>query len=109
MGDFLDGATFSTPGGYPSSGSESGLGKQLMQVARIISTRVDRKAERDLFFVERGGWDFHANVNDNLREYFVEVNAALQPFVEELEHQGTWNRTVIATTSEFGRSLTSNA
>jgi len=82
--------------------------RELNQVAKFISTRVDRKAERDFFFVSLGGWDMHSNMKEGLARRFEEIDAALQGFVAEMEAQDIWKDVVLATSSEFGRTLDSN-
>jgi cullin-associated NEDD8-dissociated protein 1 len=86
----------------------SGLANQLQQVSRLIATRTQRRAERDLFYVSLGGFDTHSNIMDTLEEKFQEVNHALESFVAEMKGQGVFESVVLATSSEFGRTLTSN-
>jgi len=81
---------------------------QFKQVARLIKTRTRRKAERDIFMVEMGGWDHHNNLEENLWHWFDVVNTSFKDFVTELELQGVWDSTAILTVSEFGRTLGSN-
>jgi uncharacterized protein (DUF1501 family) len=86
----------------------TGLAKQLMQVARLIATRAVRRAERDFFYVRLGGFDTHDNNNEVLDAKFAEISDALEGFVAELRGQEIFGSTVIVTSSEFGRTLTSN-
>jgi len=86
----------------------TGLAKQFMQVARLIATRAARKAERDFFYVRIGGFDTHDNNNEILEEKFTEISDALEGFVAELKGQDIFDSTVVVTSSEFGRTLTSN-
>jgi len=88
--------------------AETGLAKQLHQVARLIATRNDRKAERDFFFVQLGGFDSHSDASEVLITKFKEIDDALRDFVTELEAQNIFDSTVLVTSSDFGRSLTSN-
>merc|ERR1719387_138330 len=84
------------------------LGMQLQQVARLIATREQRKVERDFFFVQIGGFDAHSNAAEVLELKFQEIDESLKEFVTELEAQNVFDKTVLATESDFGRSLTSN-
>jgi cullin-associated NEDD8-dissociated protein 1 len=84
------------------------LRKQFYDVARLISARVHRGAERDLFFVRLGGFDHHDNAKKGLNALFNAIDTALEGFVAEMEAQEMWNRVVILSTSEFGRTLTSS-
>jgi uncharacterized protein (DUF1800 family)/uncharacterized protein (DUF1501 family) len=103
IGSALDGVTLET-----NYVTDSGLQKQLHQVARLIKTRQQRGAERDFFFVELGGWDTHSNVKDTLRVKFAEMDAAINGFVKELESQRVFDSVVLMTESDFGRTLSSN-
>ena len=74
----------------------------------MISSREAFEAERDIFYIELGGFDNHANVLDNVREKFRDVNAGLEAFVAEMKAQGMWDDVVLQSSSEFGRTMTSN-
>merc|ERR1712013_461256 len=88
--------------------TESRLAQQLQQVAKLISARDGRGAERDFFFVSMGGWDMHSNMKDKLTTNFQVIDSALQGFVAEMKAQGIWSDVVLATESEFARTLDSN-
>eukprot|EP00931_Biecheleriopsis_adriatica_P014766 TRINITY_DN1167_c0_g1_i6.p1 TRINITY_DN1167_c0_g1~~TRINITY_DN1167_c0_g1_i6.p1 ORF type:complete len:1841 (-),score=350.18 TRINITY_DN1167_c0_g1_i6:148-5670(-) len=88
--------------------SDSSLEKQLEQVAKLIQVREVRQAERDFFFVQVGGWDMHSNMKPGLAAKFADINRALEGFIAELRQQGIWDSVVLATTSEFARTLDSN-
>jgi len=89
--------------------TSSDLDRQFKQVAKLIASRHERKAERDIFFVRQGGWDTHGSLEKNLVENFNMMNNALKLFAEELKSQGVWNQTVVVTHSDFGRTLTPNS
>jgi len=103
LGAYLDNAKLQTQYQLGTS-----LAKQFHQVAKLIATREERKAERDFFFVAIGGFDTHSNVNEVLEENFKEVDDSLRDFVAELEAQEVFDSIVLTTASDFGRSLTSN-
>jgi len=86
----------------------SSISDQLRQVARLISTRSQRKSNRDFFFVSDRGWDMHNNLKTGLTKKLKEVDDALRFFVTELKAQGTFNSTVLFSMSDFGRTLTYN-
>ena len=104
MGSLLDDVTLETD----YSPGDSKLGKQLLQVARVMKTRANRSAERDFFFVNSGGYDTHSNGQEELEYNFLDVNNELERFVTELKAQGIYNNVVLMTQSDFGRTLTSN-
>lgn len=88
--------------------TDDSLRQQLYDVSRLISARVSRSAERDLFFVRIGGFDLHDNANEGLASLFDEIDTALEGFVAEMEAQDMWRNVVLLSSSEFGRTLTSS-
>jgi len=104
LGTTLSGASLST-----SFSTSNKLSSQLKQVARLISARDARKAERDLFFVSYGHFDHHQNVVSGLSDLLSGVNSALQVFVTELKAQGVFDKVVMVSTSDFGRTLAPNS
>lgn len=84
----------------------SGLDRQLREVARVISTKDLRQAERDFFYVRIGGWDTH-RVGD-MGPSFATVDNAMRRFVSELRAQNAFDSVVLVTQSEFGRTMTPN-
>jgi len=101
----LKSAKLQTP--FPTN--EIDLSRQLKQVARLISARTARKDERDVFYVEIGGWDTHSSVSSELNGRFTDLNAALTSFVNELKAQSIFDSTTIMTHSDFARTLTPNS
>lgn len=102
LAGYLDGVTLAD---YDKT---TRLQKQLHQVARLIKTRVARKAERDFFYVQIGGFDTHQGQASQLHDRLLEIDGALAGFVPELQAQGVFDSTVIVTESDFGRTLTYN-
>jgi len=103
LGTVLDDVTLNT--NYVAN---TPLSKQLHQVAKLIATRGARKAERDFFFVQLGGFDHHSGLLEKTTEKFTEIDQALSGFVQELKAQAVFNSTVLVTESDFGRTLTFN-
>jgi len=105
LGDALDGVDLDS--NYVTA---NGLQRQLYQVARLIKAHSSpgRKAERDFFFVQSNNWDHHNNLIEGFREKMGEVNGAIEGFVEELKLQGNFDKVVLITASDFGRTLTFN-
>jgi len=88
--------------------ADSKLSRQLRQVAKLIQTHEGRNSERDFFYVSVGGWDMHSNMKESLATKFLEVNDALSSFVSEMKAQSNWEKVVLFSSSEFGRTLDSN-
>ncbi len=94
----------STTEAFPSTQ----VGSRLQVISKVIRARSTLGMDRQIFFVERGGWDNHANVLDSQTGLFTEVNAAIEAFWKEMGHLGLQNDVALFTASDFGRTLTSN-
>jgi cullin-associated NEDD8-dissociated protein 1 len=105
LADVLDQVTLDTASTFRR---RTGLARQLHQVAKLIKSRELRTAERDLFFVQTGGFDTHGNQIARLAENFQGINDALEDFVAELTAQSVLDSVLLVTHSDFGRTLTSN-
>jgi len=103
LGNTLDAVTLNT-----SFTASTGLGKQLKQVSRLIAARETRQVERDLFYVNIGGFDAHSLAAEVLAEKFTSIDDALKEFVTELKAQNIFQSVVIASESDFGRTLSTN-
>jgi uncharacterized protein (DUF1501 family) len=91
---------------FPSGG----LASQFGMVAKIMKTAASRNVERDLFYVSQGGYDTHSNMQTNVANRFIELNAALDAFVTEVRDvQGIWDHITVVQFSEFARTLDPNS
>lgn len=77
-------------------------------IPKIMEARTELGMNRQIFFVERGGWDHHNAVISPQSELFVELNEAIEIFWTEVVRLGLQNNVVLYTASDFGRTLTSN-
>lgn len=82
--------------------------RSLRQVARVIGARDALGATRQTFFVTVGGWDHHDDVIDNQARMLPMVSAGLASFRDALVELGVFDEVTTFTTSDFGRTLTSN-
>lgn len=82
-------ATLSTTWPEPEPGSEGKLLKQLQAVSKLIASRTVRNVEREMFYVELGGFDTH-NEFEKTDELFGYVDDSLDLFVKELKAQARW-------------------
>ena len=88
----------------------SKLSEKFQAVAQWMKARDHRNVNREVFFVEYGGWDHHTTSDtNNLQVKLGEVDAALAAFKKEMKNQGTWQDVVVVAVSDFGRTLTPNA
>lgn len=84
------------------------LGRQLKQVARIIKKRTDLNINRQVFFVELGGFDTHQNqTNAQIGQpaLFSQLSQAMRSFYDEMGVQGIQDKVTQFTLSDFGRTM----
>lgn len=84
------------------------LAANLKMVAQIISARATLQVARQTFFIGIGDYDTHG---DQLRRHtnlLSQLSAALSAFNGATEELGIANQVTTFTTSDFGRTLTSN-
>jgi len=82
--------------------------QSLRQIARVIGARDALGASRQTFFVTVGGWDHHDDVLDNQANMLPAISAGLQEFRNALVELNVFDQVTTFTTSDFGRTLTSN-
>uniref|UniRef100_A0A7S4JHS0 DUF1501 domain-containing protein n=1 Tax=Paramoeba aestuarina TaxID=180227 RepID=A0A7S4JHS0_9EUKA len=84
---------------------------QLAMVARLIRAHdsIYREAERDVFYVELGGWDTHDDVLERFDARIDIVAQAIEAFSQELKIQGNFDKVTTVVASEFARTLTPNS
>ncbi len=88
--------------------SPNPFSRSLRQIARVIGARDALGAQRQTFFVTVGGWDHHDEVLDNQARMLPTISAGLAEFRDALVELGVFNDVTTFTTSDFGRTLTSN-
>ncbi len=93
---------------FNTSFSTSGLSQDLKKVAELISVRNFLGTQRQIYFVNYGGWDHHDNLSTNLNNMLPVVNNALHEFNQVLIELGVNDDVVTFTISDFARTLTSN-
>lgn len=77
-------------------------------VAKIISRQSALGFNRQIFFVQYGGWDLHDNGIGRHADLLGGLSQELGNFYECLETIGKQDEVMTFTMSEFGRTLTSN-
>jgi uncharacterized protein (DUF1501 family) len=82
--------------------------QSLRQIARVIGARDALGVSRQTFFVTVGGWDHHDDVLDNQANMLPAISAGLQEFRDALVELGVFDEVTTFTSSDFGRTLTSN-
>ena len=86
----------------------SDTASRLLMISKILEARTALGMNRQIFFVERGGWDHHNSVVVPQSDLFVELNEAIEMFWTNVVNLGLENNVVLYTASDFGRTLTSN-
>ena len=82
--------------------------QRLSMVSKIMEARTALSMNRQIFFVERGGWDHHNELLTPQSDLFIELNEAIEIFWTAIKSMGLQNNVVLYTASDFGRTLTSN-
>jgi len=77
-------------------------------IAKIISRQSALGFNRQIFFVQYGGWDLHDNGIGRHAELLAGLSKELNDFNTCLESIGKQNEVLTFTMSEFGRTLSSN-
>jgi uncharacterized protein (DUF1501 family) len=84
----------------------SSIGRQLKQVARLIKKRTDLNTNRQIFYVQIGGFDHHTDELTGQVNLLGQFSQAMRAFYDELVTQGVDSSVTTFTLSDFGRTLT---
>ena len=96
------------PAIYDPSKLKSSLSDQLRMVARLINARTNLGNKRQVFMVSLGGFDLHDDLIRNHTRNMARVSSAMKAFHDSLTTMGMADKVTTFTTSEFGRTLSSN-
>jgi uncharacterized protein (DUF1501 family) len=102
-------STTSTLDPYFTTADHS-LGDQLKMVARLIAGRSVLGNQRQIFFVQIGGYDTHQNMLASHNNLMSELSTGLKAFHDALNSPevNAWNEVVTFTASDFNRTFTPN-
>jgi uncharacterized protein (DUF1501 family) len=84
------------------------LGNQLLQVAKVIKANLSQAAiglNRQIFFVQLGGFDTHQNQIPNQSPLLSQLSKAMQAFYNATVELGVSSQVTQFTLSDFGRTL----
>lgn len=95
-------------GELPAEFSEAPFSQVMRQIARVINAREALGVSRQTFFVTIGGWDHHDDVIDNQAMMLPGLDLGLAEFQAAMSTLGIADLVTTFTTSDFGRTLTSN-
>ena len=82
--------------------------QDLAHVAQIIAARHIHKRKRQIFYVSLNGWDHHHDLLGLHAEMLTRLSEGLSSFVDALKEMDVFESVTTFTSSEFGRSLSSN-
>lgn len=88
--------------------SKNYLSQNLQMIAKTIAARGTLGMKRQTFFVLFGGWDHHDEVINTQAKMLPVVSKALAEFNSALTELNVADKVTTFTTSDFGRTLTSN-
>jgi cullin-associated NEDD8-dissociated protein 1 len=107
LGAALNDVTLNTS--FPSCSGGNRFACDLRQVAKIMHANRDLlNNERDVFFVQMGGFDVHSDAVEKLASTLLSVDGAISDFESEMKSLGLWDAVTIVQASDFARTLTSN-
>lgn len=84
------------------------LGDQLKGVAQLIAARSALENNRQIFFVNVGGYDIHQNHLASHSDLMQELSTGLKAFRDALVTIGDWGKVVTYTASDFSRTFAPN-
>ncbi len=83
----------------------TGLGRQLKQVARLIKDASSLSVSRQIFYVQVGSFDTHTSQINGQGSLLMQVSQAMRSFWDELVLQGVQNSVTTFTLSDFCRTF----
>jgi len=104
-----------TTGPMAISSTMRSFSANMNMVARIIQARAARGSipgfsqNRQIFFVQVGGWDMHDNIRSNMASALPGFSKAMKAFYDATVEMGVSNDVVTFTASDFGRTLGPNS
>ena len=94
--------TFNTPF------TDNYISASFRMIARVISVQAELGFQRQIFFLNFGGWDHHDNVLGRQEEMLPVISKAMSEFQSAMEEINKAREVTTFTISDFGRTLTSN-
>ena len=88
---------------------DTGLGRQLRMIARLVAARDKLGLPRQCFFCSIGGFDTHGDDQmQRQNELLGEISAAVTAFYAATEELAVANNVTLFSASDFGRTFQSN-
>jgi uncharacterized protein (DUF1501 family) len=86
------------------AGLTSDIARQLQTAAQLIEARAQTQLKRQIFYVEQGGYDTHANQATVQGGLLSDLSQAVTAFQGAMTALGVANNVTTLTLSEFGRT-----
>jgi uncharacterized protein (DUF1501 family) len=83
----------------------TGIGNQLRQVARLIKNRTAIQVNRQVFFVQLGGFDTHNGQINQQSNLLIQLSQAMRAFYDEMVAQAIPDKVTQFTMADFSRTL----
>lgn len=95
------------PGDTTVTFPNTGIGRQLRQVARLIKKRLELNVNRQIFYCQLSGFDTHSGELAQHVNLFGQFSQAARAFYDELgtASQNVQNNVTLCTLSDFGRTM----
>lgn len=87
---------------------QSGFGQSMQTIASIINGRSVVGASRQIFYVQQGVYDTHADQLGAHTGYLTDLDAGLGAFMSALQEMGLANQVLVCTHSDFNRTMLAN-
>jgi len=90
------------------------VANQLKMVARLIAGRSSLSNNRQIFFVQLGGWDTHTSqipsTSPTAGQYSLinQLSRSVKAFRDAMVAEGMWDNVMMFTSSDFNRTFTPN-
>jgi uncharacterized protein (DUF1501 family) len=98
-------AALQSPGDTTVTFPNTSIGRQLRQVARLIKKRLELNVNRQIFYVQIGGFDTHSSEPASHVNLYTQFSQAARSFYDELTAQAVQDNVTLFTLSDFGRTF----
>ncbi|MDQ2747091.1 MAG: DUF1501 domain-containing protein, partial [Acidobacteriota bacterium] len=83
----------------------TGFGSQLKQVARLIKKRTDLTVNRQIFYVQIGGFDTHTGQIAGQGGLHLQFSQGVRAFYDEMVAQGVSDKVTLFSMTDFSRTF----
>lgn len=90
---------------FPKAFPGTTIGKQLQDIARVISLNAQLSVGRQVFFCSLGGFDTHSGQPYQQWDLLQQISKSLDAFSAAMQAWGVDNKVTVFTLSDFGRTL----